>query len=136
MGIGSWTPDTASSDNTISVDRARLQQFIDLSRRDAWDQLQQLFPGDSLQQQSRLMRLGKQRWFAIADDFDSDAIVHLVRFFTVAEMQLPGWEAGAESPVVWLVKVLRRRKNPPARELLVWIKANSTNKFLPNGALV
>ncbi len=65
----------------------------------------------------------------------SEQLLHLVRFFTLAEMQLSGWEAGAESPVIWIVKTLRRRKSPPSKDLLLWIKANSDNRFIPNGAL-
>ena len=136
MTIGSWDPDAVEDTRAFDVDMTVLQRFIEFSRRDAWDQIQQLLPAGDIQRQSPLMRLGKQRWFRIAEGLDNDAIIHLVRFFTVAEAQLPGWEAGAESPVVWLVKVLRQRKSPPDRELLLWIKNNSSNKFLPTGALI
>ncbi len=135
MTIGTWEPGGPAQDPPFEVQRSLLLRFIDLSRTQAWNQIHQLLSSEELQRQSRLMRLGRQRWSAIAADFDNDQLQHLVRFFTLAEMQLPGWEAGAESPVVWLVKVLRQRKCPPDRELLMWIKHNSDNKFLPNGAL-
>ena len=54
---------------------------------------------------------------------ESDArLVQLAKFFTVAEMRLPGWEAGAHSPVIAIVAELRRRRAYP-KELTAWIKA-------------
>ena len=81
------------------------------------------------------MQLDKEQWFDAARTFNDDEIVHLMRFFTVAE-QLPGWEAGANSPVVWLGKILKQRGTGIDRELVLWIKAHSDNQFLPHGALL
>ena len=53
----------------------------------------------------------------------------MVKCFTVAEMRLPGWEAGAHSPVIAIVAELRRRKAHP-KGLTAWIKAHTTNRFL------
>ena len=65
----------------------------------------------------------------------SDAeLESLVRLFTLGEMQHGSWQAGAKSPVVALVKVLKQRGkfDPP---LARWIKDHSTNRFLPHGDL-
>ena len=50
-------------------------------------------------------------------------------------MRLPNWEALGRSPVIPLVAELKRRGRYP-RELTGWIKANTTNRFLPYGSLL
>ena len=62
-------------------------------------------------------------------------IVRLVRFFTLAEMQLAGWEAGKQSPVIPLVKVLKGRGSFDA-ELRRWIKTHTDNRYLPYGSVL
>jgi hypothetical protein len=133
MSIGSWSPDNSQSNNEI-IDATALTAFIALSEQDLLGDLNKQLT-DQQKKLSSLMSAGKTAWIETAEKLNDEQLVNLVRFFTLVEMQLPGWEAGAESPVVWIVKVLRRRKSPPSKELLLWIKANSDNKFLPNGAL-
>ena len=74
-------------------------------------------------------------WQDAAGELDDAAIVSLIRFFTVGEMQYSAWKAVAKSPVVALARVLKKRKAMPA-DLTLWIKANTTNKFLPHGDLM
>lgn len=133
MSVDSWTPAPESSD--FSIEREALERCIALAEEGQWEQLASLVDQTWQEQQRPLMKLGKEAWFNAAENLSNDQVEQLVRFFTVAEMKLSGWEAGAESPVIWLVKVLRRRKAPPSKELLLWIKANSDNRFIPNGAL-
>lgn len=65
---------------------------------------------------------------------DSATLVAWLRALTLAEMQVPGCEAGARSPVVALARLLRTRgAYPPS--LTAWIRAVSTNRFLPYGSL-
>ena len=135
MSVGSWNPEGGSQNTVFEIDESILRGFIAISEQDQLTALKEQLPEVQQSQQSALMRLSKERWFEAAEPFSSDQLQHLVRFFTLAEMQLSGWEAGAESPVIWIVKVLRRRKAPPSKELLLWIKANSDNRFIPNGAL-
>ncbi|WP_101759989.1 hypothetical protein [Oceanicoccus sp. KOV_DT_Chl] len=81
------------------------------------------------------MQQRKADWFHVASTLSDEQLQHLMRFFTVAE-SLPGWEAGDNSPVIWLGKVLKQRGTGISRELVLWIKANSSNQFLPHGALL
>ena len=74
-------------------------------------------------------------WQDAAVDLDDAAIVSLVRFFTLGEMRHQAWKAEAKSPVVALVRVLKKRKAVPV-DLVAWIKANTTNRFLPHGDLM
>jgi hypothetical protein len=52
----------------------------------------------------------------------------------VAE-NLPGWEAGAESPVIPLAKILRQRGTRLEKTLLAWLREVSDNRYLPYGPL-
>ena len=81
------------------------------------------------------MTAGHSLWEAAAEGADADEVVAWIRFLTLAEAQLPGFEAGAKSPVVPLARALRRRTEYPA-DLTRWIKAHTPNRFLPHGSLM
>ena len=76
----------------------------------------------------------KSDWKAAAAELASSQLVSLVRLFTLAE-RLPGWEAGARSPVIPLAAALKDRGDYPD-DLTAWIKANTDNRFLPYGSLM
>ena len=67
-------------------------------------------------------------------ELDNTALIKLIRLFTLGEMQHANWQTGAKSPVVPLVKLLKKRGVFDV-ELGRWIKANTTNRFLPHGDL-
>ena len=73
-------------------------------------------------------------WDTACAELDNTALINLVRLFTLGEMQYASWQAGAKSPVVPLVKLLKQRGVFDV-ELGRWIKANTTNRFLPHGDL-
>lgn len=134
MDIGSWDPNAEQTNQLFDVERANLDVYIELSRTNKLDELPTLFSSHQQQTQSDCMQLSKDQWFTAAGSLDNEEIEHLMRFFTIAE-QLPGWDAGASSPVIWLGKLLKQRGVGINRELVVWIKSNSKNQFLPHGAL-
>ena len=82
-----------------------------------------------------VMSLDADRWEAVARKEDPGALVAWIRFFTLAEARLPGFEAGAKSPVIPLARVLREQGAYPA-DLTAWIRAHSDNRFLPHGSLL
>ncbi|MCW8126489.1 hypothetical protein [Microbulbifer halophilus] len=134
MSVGAWEPDqTAAQDKTQKpIERELLRRYIAAARADK--------PlGESLEtadmQASHLIRLPTQRWLEESEAWDSEQLWQLIRFFTLAEKQLPGWDAGAESAVIPLAKALRRRKTPLDKEQLLWIKQHSDNRYLPYGPL-
>ena len=135
MSIGNWDPKADVAKPTYTIDLQVLKQFIAISDANLLDQLEQTLTQEEQQQQALLMQLTKEDWFVAAEVLSNDEIQHLIRFFTKAE-ELPGWEAGAKSPVIWLAKLLKQRGTSINRELLLWIKANSNNQFLPHGALL
>ena len=81
-----------------------------------------------------LMTADAEVWAARLDAISSDELVGWIRFLTLAEARLPGFEAGAKSPVILIARVLRNRGDYP-EDLSAWIKANTNNRFLPYGSL-
>lgn len=73
-------------------------------------------------------------WAGMAARLESGQLVALIRLFTRAE-RLPGWQAGAQSPVIPMAAELKRRGDYPA-ELTRWIRSNTDNRFLPYGSLM
>jgi hypothetical protein len=90
---------------------------------------------DEVVSMATVMRHPASDWAPLLGDQPDQVLVQLVRFFTLAEMQLAGWEALARSPVIPIVAELRRRKSYP-NELTAWIKAHTNNRFLPYGSLL
>ncbi len=133
MSIGSWTPESEKA--AIRIEAEWLQRCIALSGDDELAQLPSPFTPDEQQRYSSLMRLPAEPWQQAVADLDDDALIALIRFFTVAEERISGWEAGAESPAIWINKVLRQRGNKLSVDMLRWIRANSRNRFIPNGGL-
>lgn len=134
MSVGAWEPEKSPQQGSgeIKISRELLQRFIDAiqSPSPLRESLQRPDQGAS-----QLMRLPAQCWLEESEHWNNEQLWQLIRFFALAEMQLPGWDAGAESPVIPLAKALRRRKAPLAREQLLWIKQHSDNRYLPYGPL-
>ena len=141
MSLGTWEPDSGTSANKL--DAKLLQAFAGLSR--------DVLPGTpgadkpvddgvlaeklvdaALAQSQWVMKLPESEW-ALADSLSADELVALVRLFTLVENRVPGWDAGKDSPVIALVKLLRARDGFEP-ELRKWIKANTDNRYLPYGS--
>lgn len=74
-------------------------------------------------------------WATLATETEPALVVALIRLLTLAEQRFPAWEAGAESPVIPMARALKQRDAYPAG-LTAWIRAHSTNRFLPYGSLM
>jgi hypothetical protein len=134
MTVESWDPGAAST----ALTEPRLSRLLEAARHpDAADfglgadEIRDLAP---VARQARRGRPGAD-WAAAAAALADGDLVALVRFFTLAEARLAGWEARDASPVVPLAALLKRRGAYPA-DLTAWIKANSDNRFLPHGNLM
>ena len=84
--------------------------------------------------QYAIMQATPDAWQQALADVSDDDLLALIRFFTVVEMKLPQWEGGAQSPVISINRLLKSRGSKLDREMLLWIKANSDNRFIPNGS--
>jgi hypothetical protein len=133
MAIGSWTPEKEK--DTLSIDTQWLQQCIALSRSDKLELLPAPFSEQEQQKYAVFMRVAPEQWQAAVADFSNDELVDLIRFFTRADKLISGWDAGKESPAIWINKALRKRGEKLSRDMLLWIRANTDNRFIPNGGL-
>ncbi|WP_308363704.1 MULTISPECIES: hypothetical protein [unclassified Microbulbifer] len=134
MSVGAWEPEKApqQSGEGEKINRELLQRYISALQSTA-PLPESLSPED--RQASYLMRLPAQRWLEESEAWNKEQLWQLIRFFTLAEAQLPGWHAGAESPVIPLARSLRQRGAPLDRDQLLWIKQHSDNRYLPYGPL-
>jgi hypothetical protein len=107
---------------------------MDYDRGDELGRLDQLLSEEDKQQLAGLMTVDHEAWRVAAEPLPDRELIHLIRFFAMAE-RLPGWEAGADSPVIPLAKVLRKRGSRLDQALLQWLRQVSDNRFLPYGPL-
>ena len=134
MSIGSWDPAAESAAYHQQIEPEILDRFIAYSRDDRLQDLEQLITGDESQVMAGLMQIEHSAWLEAAESRPEDDLLDLIRFFAVAE-NLPGWEAGAKSPVIPLARALRNRGHRLDRALLQWLREVSDNRFLPYGPL-
>ena len=78
----------------------------------------------------QLMKLPADVWSPLLVATSDESLIRIAKSLTVAEMR----DGVARSPVIAIVRELRRRGSYP-KELTVWIKAHTTNRFLPYGSL-
>ena len=127
MAIDVWEPQ-----QPLTVTAERLSELA-AQMADADDgNLAGILGEEGVKRDAGLMTQPEENW-SVAESLPDGDIVALVRFFTLAEMQLTGWEAGKRSPVIPLVKILKAR-SAFTPELRKWIKASTDNRYLPNGA--
>jgi len=134
MSLGTWDPSLASSnaENLLSADT--LDRLIGYDRENQLHQLDELLSSDEQQRLAALMKVDHEAWRGVAEPLADAAVIHLLRFFAVAE-NLPGWEAGAQSPVIPLARVLRKRGARLDKPMLQWLREVNDNRFLPYGPL-
>ena len=99
------------------------------------NQLQQRMPAAEQTRLSALMRRDLADWKTPLSTLSDAELIALVRFFALAEVELPGWEAGKRSPAIACARVLRARGSYPG-ELTRWLRKHSSNRFLPYGSLL
>ncbi|WP_226667801.1 hypothetical protein [Microbulbifer aggregans] len=134
MSVGAWEPEDLESNKSSrqELDKAILEKLINAMGEES----ESVTTLDAeLTGANWLAGLPAQQWLEEAKTMDPASIWALIRFFTMAEMQLPDWQGGAESPVIPLAKSLRQRKLPLSREQLLWIRQHSDNRYLPYGPL-
>ena len=134
MSLGSWDPDLQSGGAELLAQPGLLQRLMGYDLAGQLDRLDQLLSEADTQRLAGLMTIQHEAWRTTAQALSDGELIHLIRFFAVAE-NLPGWEAGAESPVIPLAKALRKRGVRLDRELLAWLREVNDNRFLPYGPL-
>ena len=93
--------------------------------------------GLSAEQQNSIrqaVRASAESWRDFAQEQSSAEITNWIRALTRAEMMLSGFELGARSPVIALIRLLKQRGEYPD-DLTKWVKEHTDNRFLPYGSL-
>jgi hypothetical protein len=134
MALGTWDPKIDSDSSELLLTSTLLNRLIGYACEDTLMQLEQLLSEEDKQRLAGLMKVEHASWRAAAEPLPDADLLHLIRFFAVAE-NLPGWEAGAGSPVIPLAKVLRQRGARLDNTLLQWLRQVSDNRYLPYGPL-
>lgn len=134
MVLGTWDPKLASHSEALQLQPALLQKLIAFDSEEQLSRLDTLLSSEDKQTLSALMKLEHTQWRAAAEPRSDADLLSLIRFFAVAE-NLPGWEAGAKSPVIPLAKLLRERGVRLDTLLLQWLRSVNDNRYLPYGPL-
>ena len=129
MSVGSFDPTAAAP----AIDAEMMTTLLDAAALPDVDDfgLDQV----TVKRLASSVRQDAQAWQSAAETLADEQLIALVRFFTLAEGRLAGWDLGAKSPVIPLVRLLKKRGGYPT-DLTGWIKSNSDNRFLPHGSLM
>ena len=133
MTTGTWDPSSKASTLDVSIDPALLQRFLVLAENDQLSDLEKQIDKPDRSQYS-IMQADLTAWKKALNDYSEAQLIALIRFFTLVEMVLPEWTAGAKSPVISINKILKSRGHKLDKAMLLWIKQNSDNRFIPNGS--
>ena len=133
MATGSWDPQRGTAAPRAEVDSRWLRRFIDGAESDRLDQLPALIGEAERRTLAPWMQADHADWVRAAQSFSEDELIALIRFLTVAEMQIPGWRCDEKSPAIAIASVLKQRGRRLDHELLRWIRAHSDNRYIPYG---
>lgn len=123
--VGAWEPASTLGAEHARVLDAAAEQGSDTLAVDA-------AAATSLRQ---VMFAAAEQHVALFEPEDSERLVAWLKALVLAEEAVPGCSAGARSPAIRIARLLRARGDyPPA--LTPWIKARSSNRFLPYGSLL
>jgi hypothetical protein len=134
MSLESWDPAANAGAQPFELKETLLARLISYSAAEQLQELDKLIVGDEQQALAGLMKIDHQTWQSASERLSDDELLHLIRFFAVAE-NLPGWEAQETSPVIPLAKALRKRGIRLDKPLLQWLRQVNNNRFLPYGPL-
>ena len=129
MSIEVWDP--AGPEKGRPIDMGLLEKFLEVARG-AEPVSGELLKSAGLDSGEWIMNQDASAWQS-AEDLSTDDLVSLVRFFTLVEAGVSGWEAGRKSPVIPLVRLLKAR-DAFTPELRRWVKSNTDNRYLPYGS--
>ena len=103
MTTGTWDPSSKTSKLDVNIDPALLQRFLVLAVN---NQLSDLANNIDEQDKSQfaIMQADLTQWKNALNDYNETQLIALIRFFTLIEMALPEWAAGASHRLLALIK--------------------------------
>lgn len=134
MTISTWNP--AASKKNVTAREINLDSWIVMGEEMHVESQVKQLSSKAIDELTPLMKQETTFWQEAAKEIPSEKILCLIRFFTLAEEIHHQLSAGENSPVIALNRILKSRKQPLSKEMLAWIKKNSTNRFLPNGSVL
>lgn len=136
MTLGQWAP-TPSAIEDISADVLNtLLLSGERAQTEAnWSALSEYVDAAFIESNAAIMKTPATAWQRVLANYSTDQLWSLMQVLAVAEEQFLGWEAGADSPVIIINKVVKSRGEKLSREQLQWLRLHSQNRFLPNGPL-
>lgn len=123
--VGAWEPTaTLGEHHARLLDAAAAQPGESLpANAEAAAALRQVVLADAAQRS------------ALFEPRESARLIAWLKVLVLAEETISGCEAGARSPAIAIARLLRDRGDYPP-DLTAWIKAASSNRFLPYGSLL
>ena len=124
MSVGTFDPGAANQDIDAEFVRELLQRFD--GERIELDKAGEL----------KFSILARHKgWSDACDQFETAELQALAKLFTVLEQNYSSFSAGADSPVIPIVRNLKS-KGAWEKTDTQWIKSNTDNRFLPHGSLM
>ena len=127
-----WEPENKKES---TIDNGLLDKFIQIIRNCEAGNIKRYLT-DVEKNKFYILRLSDEIWLQSLNDFDNSELLDLIKFFTLVEMQLDDWISGENSPVIKINKILKKRGIKLDHEMLLWIKKNSSNRYIPNGKIL
>ena len=132
MNTKVWEPE---NEKKSTIDNGLLDKFIQIIRNYEAGNIKTHLT-DVEKNKFYILRLSDEIWLQSLNDFDNSELLDLIKFFTLIEMQLDDWISGENSPVIKINKILKKRGIKLDQEMLLWIKKNSSNRYIPNGKIL
>ena len=132
MNTKIWDPENKKKSN---IDNGLLDQFIQIVRNCEESNIKNHLT-DVEKNKFYILRISDDIWLQSLNDFDNAELLDLIKFFTLIEMQLDDWISGENSPVIKINKILKKRGIKLDQQMLLWIKKNSSNRYIPNGKIL
>ena len=98
VAIGEWNPE-GSKRSGVGIDIELLQKIVDRVAELGLDNIAKLLDRKERSSGAVLMTLAPSAWDCVSD-WDDQQLEALIRFFTLAEEELPGWQGAEKSPVI------------------------------------
>lgn len=133
MNTEVWNP--KKNDHSATIDDGLLRRFIEISRNNELTNISAKL-NDAEKNKFYILNLSEKVWHRSLVNFNDSQLLELIKFFVLIEMQLPNWKSGEKSPVILINKILRKNGVKLDRDTLLWIRNNSSNRYIPNGKIL
>jgi len=112
-----------------------IRELIEIGSTGRFELLHSLHSPAEMEYHGRMMILGKDLWYRVADTLNTRDLVALIKCLTIAERELKGWGGGSGSAVIWLFKRLLEIDHDDRARLIDWILEHTRNDYVPFGTI-